>query len=315
MVFFIQRVFDGLLNGTIYASLAIAIVVIYRATGILNFAQGELATLSAYVGFLFVAPSSLALSGSGLVGSLPGVPWPIPLAIAAAVLFGVAAGAAVERFLIRPLEGRSELSVVNITIGLLIAINALTIELWGTNSRLFPSPFPSEQDDFYFVFGARLRFASIGVWATILVVLGLLGLFLHRTKVGLAFRAITSNRASAQLCGVPSGRVLMIGWAVAAGLGAFAAVLISVSGRTFLDPTLMIRVLIYSFAAATIGGLDSPVGALSGGLIVGLTQTMVPAYVPYFSTELSLLPPLLVMLAILLFRPTGLLGTARVERV
>ncbi len=107
----------------------------------------------------------------------------------------------------------------------------------------------------------------------------------------------------------------MVGWAVAAGLGALAAVLVSVSGRVFLDPTLMIRILIYSFAAATIGGLDSPVGAVAGGLVVGLTQTMVPAYVPYFSTELSLLPPLLAMLLMLLFRPTGLFGTARVERV
>ncbi len=315
MDFFIQRVFDGLLNGTIYASLAIAIVVIYRATGILNFAQGELATLSAYIGFLFVAPSSLALSGSGLIGVIPGLPWPTPVAMAAAVLFGVAIGALVERFLIRPLEGRSELSIVNVSIGLLIAINALVIELWGTNSRRFPSPFPSEQDDFVFVLGARLRFASIGVWLTVLVVLGLLGLFLHRTKIGLAFRAITSNRSSAQLCGIPSGRILMVGWAVAAGLGALAAVLVSVSGRVFLDPTLMIRILIYSFAAATIGGLDSPVGAVAGGLVVGLTQTMVPAYVPYFSTELSLLPPLLAMLLMLLFRPTGLFGTARVERV
>ncbi|MEM9566509.1 MAG: branched-chain amino acid ABC transporter permease [Actinomycetota bacterium] len=308
----LQRVFDGLFNGAIYASLAIAIVVIYRATGILNFAQGELATLSGYIGYLFAVPAGAAVAGADLLSFVPGRPWPVPLAIAAAVLFGVVVGASVERLLIRPLEGRSELAIVNVSIGLLIAVNALVAEIWTTNPRRFPSPFPSDPDDFVPVFGARLRYQSLGVWATVLVVLALLGLFLQRTKIGLAFRAITSNRASAELVGVRAGRILMVGWAVAAALGALAAAL--VSGVVFLEPSLMIRVLIYSFAAATIGGLDSPLGAVVGGIIVGLTQSLVPGYfgVP---TELSLLPPLVAMFAVLVAKPTGLFGTARVERV
>lgn len=308
----LQRVFDGLFNGAIYASLAIAIVVIYRATGILNFAQGELATLSGYIGYLLVVPAGAAVAGADLFDVVPGRPWPVPLAIAAAVLFGAVLGALVERLLIRPLEGRSELAVVNVSIGLLITINALVAEIWTTTSRRFPSPFPSDPGDFVGVLGARLRLQSLGVWATVLVALGLLGLFLQRTKVGLAFRAITANRSSAELVGIRTGRVLMVGWAVAAALGALAAAL--VSGVVFLEPSLMIRVLIYAFAAATIGGLDSPLGAVVGGVIVGLTQSLVPGYLGV-PTELSLVPPLVAMFAVLTVKPTGLFGTARVERV
>ena len=313
MELLLQRIFDALFNGAIYASLAIALVTIYRATGLLNFAQGELATFSAYVGFLLLSPSGAAITGASLLAFLPFLPWPVPFAILGAVAFGAAAGALTERLLIRPLEGRPDISVVNVTIGLLIAINALTVEFWGTRSRLFPSPFPNDPGDYIPIGGARLRFEALGVWFVLLVLLGLLGLFLHRTKIGLAFRGITANRASAQLCGIRVGRTLMIGWAIAAGIGALSAALVADS--VLLEPFMMIRLLIFSFAAATIGGLDSPLGAIVGGLIVALAQTLVPGYVPFISTELSLLPPLLVMAAVLLIQPTGLFGTKRVERV
>jgi branched-chain amino acid transport system permease protein len=310
---FLQRIFDALFNGAIYASVAIALVMIYRATGLLNFAQGELATFSAYGGYLLLSPERGALVGAGLVGWLPGLPWPVPLAIVGAVLLGIVAGAVTERVLVRPLEGRAELSVVNVTIGLLIALNALTVELWGTIPRLFPSPFPSEPGDFAAVGGARLRYETIGVWLTLLLLLAVLGLVLHRTRIGLAFRAVTANRASAELCGVRVGRTMMLGWAAAAGLGALAATL--VADAVLLEPFMMIRLLIYSFAAATIGGLDSPLGALVGGLVVALAQTLVPGYVPFISNDLSLLPVLLVMALVLVVRPTGLFGERRVVRV
>lgn len=310
----LQRIFDALFNGAIYASLAVALVMIYRATGLLNFAQGELATFSAYVGFLLLTPPATAgVAGLTLVGFLPGLPWPTPLAIAGAVVFGATAGALTERVLIRPLEGRADLPVVNVTIGLLIAVNALTAEFWGTQARLFPSPFPSGPDDFVGVGGSRLRLETIGVWITLLVLLGLLALLLYRSKTGLAFRAITGNRESALLCGVKVNRTLMVGWAIAAAIGALSAAL--VADAVLLEPFMMIRLLIFSFAAATIGGLDSPLGALVGGLIVALAQTLVPAYVPFISTDLALLPPLLVMAVVLMVRPTGLFGTRRVERV
>ena len=138
-------------------------------------------------------------------------------------------------------------------------------------------------------------------------------MLLRKTRTGLAFRAITSNRDSARLVGIDVGRTLMLGWAVAAGLGALAATL--VADAVVLEPNMMIRLLIYSFAAATIGGLDSPVGAVVGAVIVGMTQTLVPGYVSFVPTELSLLPPLVAMFVVLMVKPTGLFGERRVERV
>ena len=299
-------------NSAIYASLAIALVFIYRATGLLNFAQGELATFSAFVGFLVLGPHAPPVAGEGLVSVLPGLPWPVPLAILGAVAFGILGGAAAERVLIRPMQSRPLLAVVNITIGLLIALNALTAELWTTRPRIFPSPFPSEPEDFIGVGGARLRFETLGVWAALLGVLVLLGLLLRRTRTGLAFRAITANRESARLVGIDVGRTLMFGWAVAGGLGALAATL--VADAVLLEPNMMLRLMIFSFAAATIGGLDSPKGAIVGAIIVGMTQTLIPGYT-FIPSELSLLPPLVAMFLILMFKPTGLFGERQVERV
>ncbi len=312
MALFLQRVFDGMFNSAIYASLAIALVFIYRATGLLNFAQGELATFSAFVGYLLLGPHNPGVAGGDLVGFLPGLPWPVPLAILGAVIFGVLGGATAERVLIRPMESRPLLAVVNITIGLLIALNALTTELWTTRPRIFPSPFPSEPEDFFGVGGARLRFETLGVWAALLVVLVVLGLLLRKTRAGLAFRAITANRDSARLVGIDVGRTLMFGWAVAGGLGALAATL--VADAVLLEPNMMLRLMIFSFAAATIGGLDSPKGAIVGAIIVGMTQTLIPGYT-FIPTELSLLPPLVAMFLVLMFKPTGLFGERQVERV
>ncbi|MFV0525888.1 MAG: branched-chain amino acid ABC transporter permease [Acidimicrobiales bacterium] len=243
MALFVQRIFDACFNGAIYASLALALVTIYRSTGVLNFAQGEMSTFSAYIAYLLFTPGGAgAVAGAGLEAAIPATPWPVPLAIACAVVVGMATGALTERLLIRPLEGRSALAAVNVTIGLLIAINGLDAQLWGSASRRFPSPFPSGPDDFVGVAGARLRFESIGVWLTLLVVLGLLGWIMRATKIGLAFRAVTANRESAALAGIRIGRTLMLGWALAAGLGALSACL--VAHTVVLEPSMMIRLLI-----------------------------------------------------------------------
>lgn len=310
----LQRLFDGMFNSAIYASLALALVVINRATGILNFAQGEMATLSAYVAMFFLTPGSKRFAGSTFVDSIiPGIPWPTPLAILGAVFVGMLMGAMTERVLIRPLEDRPQSSVLNVTIGMLIFVNALVAEIWTTATRFFPSPFPSQPDDYFGIAGARLRYQSVLVWCTLGVVMLLLGLFFTKTKPGLAFRAITANREGARLVGIRVNRVLMIGWAIAAGLGALAATLVADS--VLLEPNMMIRLLVFSFAAATIGGLDSPRGALIGGVIVGLSQSLVPGYISWVPSELSVLPAVVAMLLVLLVRPQGLFGTATVERV
>lgn len=306
----LQRCFDGMFNGAIYASLAIAVVMIFRSTGLLNFAQGEMAMMSGYVALVLL--SSGGVAGTGIAAWLPGHPWPITIAIIGAVIFGFALGAAVERFVMRPLEGRSALSQVNVTIGLLILLNGLTLQIWGSNGRFFPSPFPAGIDDYISIGGARLRLTTLGVWLVLIAVIIVLGALLRLTRTGLAFRAISSNREAASLVGVPIGRTLTIGWGIASGIGALAASL--VGGAIILEPLTMMKMLIYALAAATIGGLDSPKGAIVGGLIVGLAQSLVPGYLGV-PTELSLLPPLGAMILILVIRPHGLFGTRPIARV
>ncbi len=313
MELFVQRCFDGMFNGAIYASLAVALVMIFRATGLLNFAQGEMAMMCGYIALVFLSSSDSGIAGTQSIGSLlPGHPWPTWLAITGAVLVGFALGALVEELLMRPLGDGSPLAQVNVTIGLLVLLNGLVLQIWGPFGRSFPSPFPSGMNDHFLIAGARLRYTTLGVWAVLLVVIVALGVLLRYTKTGLAFRAITSNRDSAELVGVRVRRSLMLGWGIAAGIGALAASL--VGGAIVLEPLTMMKMLIYALAAATIGGLDSPRGAIFGGLIVGLSQSLVPGYLGVPS-ELSLLPPLVAMVLVLLFRPHGLFGTVPVERV
>ena len=313
LVLLLQRIFDALFNSAIYSSLALALVIIFRSAGLLNFAQGEMATFTAYIAFVFLSGPQPRLTGGGLAGLVPGVPFPIPLAIIGAVIFGMAGGAVTERALIRPLGRAPDLALVNITIGILLATNSLMAQWWGTGPRMFPAVFPSGAGQNFTILGARLRYSTIGVWAVLLAVLVLLVLLLRHTRTGLAFRAVSISRSSAELVGVRVGPTLMYGWALASGFGALAACLSANS--VLLEPNMMLRVLVYAFAAATLGGLDSPKGALVGGLIIGLSQTLIPAYVPFIGFELSVLPALIAMVAILLVRPAGLYGTKRIERV
>ncbi len=313
LVLLLQRIFDALFNSAIYSSLALALVIIYRSTGLLNFAQGEMATLAGYIAFVLLAGPSRGVYGSGVLGLLPGVPYPVALAVVGAVVFGMLSGAATERVLIRPLRDAPEMALVNVTIGMLLLINSMTAQWWGTGPRFFPPLFPTGPGENFDIFGARLRYNTIGAWMTLLVLLVVLAVLLQRTRAGLAFRAVSIDRTSAELNGIRAGRTLMYGWALAAGLGAVAA---SMSANiVLLEPSMMLRVLVFAFAAATLGGLDSPKGALVGGVIIGLSQTLIPAYVPFIGFELGVLPALLVMVAVLLVRPAGLFGTRRIERV
>lgn len=313
LVLLLQRIFDAMFNSAIYSSLALALVIIFRSTGLLNFAQGEMATFTAYIAFIFLSGPQPRLTGGGLAGLVPGVPFSIPLAVIGAVICGMVVGAVTERALIRPLGKAPDLVLVNVTIGLLLATNSLMAQWWGTGPRIFPAIFPSGAGQNFTILGARLRYSTVGVWVILLAVLVLLIVLLRHTRTGLAFRAVSISHANAELVGVRVGTTLMYGWALASGFGALAACLSANS--VLLEPNMMLRVLVYAFAAATLGGLDSPKGALIGGLIIGLSQTLIPAYVPFIGFELSVLPALLAMVAILLVRPAGLYGTKRIERV
>jgi branched-chain amino acid transport system permease protein len=197
-------------------------------------------------------------------------------------------------------------------------LNALTAVIWGTLPKAALNPFPGDLDDqITFLDGPpqfSIGYDAIGTWVVLAAVVFAISLLLNRTKLGLGYRAVASNRESAELVGVPVSRMLMLGWALSTGIGSLGGVLVSQSADT-LDFNLMGSVLIYGFAAAALGGFDSIRGAVVGGLIVGLAEALLPNMFTFIGSELSLAMALVIILAVLLARPQGLFGTRRVLRV
>jgi branched-chain amino acid transport system permease protein len=300
--FVLQLLANGFSNGAIYALMALTVVIIYRTTGHLNFAQGEMATMGCFL--VFAASVER------------GVPyW---LAIPGVLVISMIFGAIIERGLVRPIERRSGLGVVILTLGLFLILNAFTAAIWGTQSVETVRPFPGSPGDQFVILDGPprffIRYSTIGIWITLgLVVLALWAL-LQKTKLGLAYRAVASNRESSLLVGIPVGRMLMLGWGLSAAIGSLAAVLAAQKSGT-LDFNLMATVLLYGFAAAALGGFDSVTGAVVGGVIVGLAEALIPQFFSFIGSELSLVMALFIILVVLLVRPQGLFGTKRVERV
>jgi branched-chain amino acid transport system permease protein len=289
---FVQVIVDGLATGSLYGALAVAVVLIYRATGIVNFAQGELAMFSTFIAW--------GLLQAGL---------PLGLALAGALALSFVAGMLIERVIIRPVEGGEVLTLVIVTLGLYILVNSLAGWIWGFGNRAFPSPFGDASFD---IAGVRISVESIGIVAVLIGMVAILFAVFQRTKVGLAMRAVAMNPDSSRLVGISVGRTLMIGWGIAALVGALAGALIA--PRLFLDVNFMGGVLIYSFAAATLGGFDSPFGAVLGGWIIGIAENLAGTYVDFIGSDLKILVPLVAILVVLLFRPTGLFGSEEVAR-
>ena len=289
---FVQVIIDGLATGSLYGALALAVVLIYRSTGIVNFAQGEMAMFSTFIAW--------GLMQAGL---------PLGLALLGTLVFSFVAGMLIERVIIRPVEGGEVLTLVIVTLGLYILVNSAAGWIWGFGNRSFPGLFGDGSFD---VAGVRISVESIGIVAVLLAVVGILFAVTQRTKVGLAMRAVSLNPDSSRLVGISVGRTLMIGWGIASLVGALAGALIA--PRLFLDVNFMGGVLIYSFAAATLGGFDSPLGAVLGGWIIGVAENLAGTYVDFIGSDLKILVPLLAILVVLLFRPTGLFGSAEVAR-
>jgi branched-chain amino acid transport system permease protein len=215
-------------------------------------------------------------------------------------------GMTIERVLIRPVENAPVLAAVVVTIGLLLIFNALAGWIFTYTLQEFPSPFPDRT-----MFGALMTTRDLGVIGVTLVMLLLLFAFFRFTATGLAMRAAAQNPESARLCGIPVGRMLAIGWGLAAAIGATAGIM--VAPVLFLDPNMMGGVLLYAFAGALLGGITSPVGAVVGGLIVGVTENLVGTYL--IASQLKLTVALGLIILVLVFRPNGLFGTAIVRRV
>jgi branched-chain amino acid transport system permease protein len=293
---FLQQVASGLSSGAIYAALALALVLIYRSTGVVNFAQGEMATLSAFIAWTLI--------DHGLTY------W---LAFALTLLISFAGGVALERVVIRPVERGPVLTVVILTIGLFIFLGGLMNWIWKAEVRSFPPdrPFSTNTID---LGGVAISYQDIGILGVTLGVVALLWILFQKTKVGLALRAAALDPAASRLVGIRVGWMLALGWGLAAALGAVAG-LFTAAAFPPLEPNMMRAVLIYAFAAAVLGGLTSPLGAVIAGLALGVALNLVGAYVDFVGSAMRLPVALALILLVLLVRPAGLFGRVAVRRV
>ena len=306
MAHLLQYILNGLSKGSVYSLVALGLVVIYRGTGHLNFAQGEMALL-ATLGAWWVHDH--------------GVPLWISILLAAGVAF--VGGGVVESALIRPAAKKSHFAVVVITIGLFQALNSLSGLLFPRAGAglSFDALFPDKANDFFRLpGGATWRYENLGVLVTVLVITGLLfGLF-QKTKIGLAMRMVANNPESAKLVGVPTNRILMMSWGLSAAIGAIGGALIG-GINTNITLGSMFQVFLLASAAAILGGLDSPLGAVVGGLSLGVVESLVANYpkhwwgASYIGADTSVAVAFLIILIVLLVKPSGLFGSTRVERV
>ena len=290
---FAQQIVSGLRDGAIYGGLALALVIIYRSTRAINFAQGEMATFTTFIAW------SLMNHGLSFWTAFP-----LVLAIA------FSGGVAIERLIIRPVENGPVITIVIVTLGLAVLLNGLMSLIWGGGNRPFHGPFSTRTID---VGGVPISVQDIGIVAVSFALVALLALFFRFTKLGLGLRAAALNRQSSELVGVRVGWMLAFGWGLAAVLGAVAGMM--VAPVLFLDPNMMQTVLLYAFAAAVLGGLDSPLGAVIGGLLLGVTITLLGRYVGFVGQALKLPTALLLILLVLLVKPNGLFGRVAVRRV
>jgi branched-chain amino acid transport system permease protein len=310
---FLQRVFDALGNGVFYSTLAVALALVYRSSGQINFALGETSMVSVYAALILTMEPTPRLRPTLWAAKHLGTPWPLFPAIVVAVTLGLLSGWLIHRVLLRRVARDSVAAVVGATIGVSLLLTGFARQTMGASFWAFPTPFPQGADAFVRIGGARLWLENVGIAITFLVVLGLLGLFLARSRTGLAFRAVTSNSESAQLVGIAAERTLAIGWALAGSLGALAGVL--VANSTLVEPGMMSRLFLFSLAAATIGGLDSPGGAAVGGVALAVVQTMASGYVPAIGGDISVLVAIAMLMVVLFLRPRGLFGRERIVRV
>jgi branched-chain amino acid transport system permease protein len=285
---FLHQLFSGLANGGIYASVALALVMIYQATHLVNFAQGEMAMFSTYVAWTLI--------NAGL---------PYWIAFFGTIAISFAGGLLIERVIVRPVEKSSVLSVIIVLIGLLVIFNSLAGWIFSYTIKSFPSPFPANAAFSY------LSWHELGMIIVTLIELALVFAFFRYTPLGLAMRAAAQNPVSSRLVGIRVGWMLAFGWGLAAAIGAIAGMM--AAPIVYLDPNMMMGILLYGFAAALLGGIDNPWGAALGGFIVGPLENIAGAYV--VGTELKLTVALIIIVGVLVFRPAGLFGRVTVSRV
>jgi branched-chain amino acid transport system permease protein len=290
---FLQLVVSGIATGGIFASLALALVLIYNAMGLVNFAQGEMAMLATFIAVTLINR---------------GVNYWIALPVTLVIAFG--GGVAIQRIVIRPVERAPLLTLVIITLGLATLLNGLAGAIFGYVPRSFPSPFSVQTVD---ILGAFASYRDLGVIAVSGAVLLAIYILLQRTTVGLTMRAAAHHPEASRLLGVRVSWMLALGWGLASAVGAVSGVM--VAPIILLEPNMMQTIIIYAFAAAVLGGIESPLGAVIGGLIVGVTVNLAGTYLPFVGGDLQLAVALAIIIGVLVLKPNGLLGRPSVRRV
>ncbi len=291
MSLLLQYVANGLAAGSLYALVALGVVLLYRSSRVLNFAHGDLATLGVFVAFTGLARG-----------------WPYPVALGAGLVGTALVSAAFYRLLIRPVRQATALSLVITTLGFALLLSGLMVWIWGTDTKVFP--FPLSEVRVYRLGGVVVSELSAGSLAVGLLLVAALSLVVQKTRLGLAMRAVAQNPVAAQLLGVPAGRVLAATWAVAGGLGAAAGMLLAPA--VLLDPFMMLDPFLKGFAAAVLGGMDSLPGAVLGGVVLGVAESVFAGYV---SVKYKATLAFVVIVAVLLAKPEGLLGRPFHRRV
>ncbi|HXN42736.1 MAG TPA: branched-chain amino acid ABC transporter permease [Xanthobacteraceae bacterium] len=292
MELLLHQVLAGLATGGIYACLALALVMIYQAIDHLNFAQGEMAMFSTFIAWQLIEL---------------GVPYWV--AFVATLVISFVAGVLIDRVLFRPIHDAPILSHIVVFIALFGILNSLAGFIWDFNVKNFPTPFGSRP-----LLGSGLISShDAGMIGVTILLLVFLYVFFRHTRVGLAMRAAAANPQSARLAGIRVGWMIALGWGMAAAIGAVAGMLIA--PVVFLEPNMMTSVLLYGFAAAVVGGLTSPGGAVIGGFAVGIIENLAGTFIPYVGRELKLTIALFLIVAVLLVKPSGLFGRRVVSRV
>jgi len=288
-----QLVVSGLAQGGIFASLALALVLIYNAMGLVNFAQGEMAMFATFIAFTLISR---------------GVSYWIAFPVTLVLAFG--GGVAIQRLVIRPVERAPVLTLVIITLGMATLINGLAGVLFGYLPRAFDSPFPPSSVG---LFGVYIGYQDLGVIGMSGLVLLAVYLLLQHTTVGLTMRAAAHHPEASRLLGVSVSWMLALGWGLAAAVGAVSGIM--VAPVLLLEPNMMQTTIIYAFAAAVLGGIESPLGAVVGGLMVGVTVNLAGVYLPFVGGDLQLAVALAIIVAVLVIKPNGLFGRASGRRV
>ncbi len=296
MAQFVQQVVAGLGDGAVYASLALALVLIYRATHVINFAQGEMGMFSTYIAWALITHHGWSF-------------WP---AFAATVGLSFLGGVGIHQAAIRPLQRAGELTVVMATIAFLVMLSGLASWIWQPDEKVLASPLAGGT---WSIGSVAIPQQSVYDLLVVLACVVVLWVLFNFTKLGLALRASAVDPAASRLLGVRVPWMLSIGWGFAAVLSAVAG-LLAASAQFVFTPTFMQVVIIYAFAAAVLGGIESPVGAVIGGLTLGVTINLLGTYLPgQITPDMRLPVALAVLLLVLVFRPAGLLGRTIVRRV